>query len=104
MIQHIKLLTTELVRCKGYLNPFKTSEVIETEIQEIFHLGAIKPSYSLYLSLIVLISRKDGSVRFCIDFRKMNKFTEFDAEPVSTMEEVINKLSDHKYFTKMDHG
>ena len=41
-------------------------------------------------------------MRFCIDFRKLNKATEFDAEPMPNMEEVIDKMSSHKYFTKMD--
>ena len=41
-------------------------------------------------------------MRFCIDFRKLNKVTEFDAEPMPNMEEIINRMSGHKYFTKMD--
>ena len=41
-------------------------------------------------------------MRFCIDFRKLNKVTEFDAEPIPNMEEIINSMSGHKYFTKMD--
>ena len=41
-------------------------------------------------------------MRFCIDFQKLNKVTEFDAEPVPNIEEIINRMSGHKYFTKMD--
>ena len=41
-------------------------------------------------------------MRFCIDFRKVYKVTEFDAEPMPNMEEVIMKMSGHKFFTKMD--
>ena len=101
-IQHyIKLLTLELIRTKGYSIPYKTRSVMETEIQDMLDLGVIEPSISSYSSLIVLVPKKDGSVRFCIDFRKLNKVTEFDAEPMPNMEEIINRMSGHKYFTKM---
>lgn len=102
-IQHdIKLLTSEPIRSKGYPIPFKTRDVMESEIQEMLELGVIEPSISPYSSPVVLVPKKDGSVRFCIDFRKLNRVTEFDAEPMPNMEEVINKMSGHKYFTKMD--
>ena len=39
---------------------------------------------------------------FCIDFWKLNKVAEFDAEPMPNMEKVINRMSGHKFFTQMD--
>ena len=66
-----------------------------TEIQDMLDLGVIEPSISPYSSPIVLVPKKDGSVRFCIDFRKLNKVTEFDAEPKPKMEEIINRMSGH---------
>ena len=102
-IQHdIKLLTSEPIRTKGYSIPYKMRSVMETEIQDMLDLGLTEPSISPYSSPIVLVPKKDGSVRFCIDFRKLNKVTEFDAEPMPNMEEIINRMSGHKYFTKMD--
>ena len=102
-IQHdIKLLTSEPIRTKGYSIPYKTRSVMETEIQDMLDLGVIEPSISPYSSPIVLVPKKDGSVRFCIDFPKLNKVTEFDAEPMPNMEEIINRMSGHKYLTKMD--
>ena len=102
-IQHdIKLLTSEPIRTKGYSIPYKTRSVMETEIQDMFDLGVIEPSISPYSSPIVLIPKKDGSVRFCIDFRKLNEVMEFDAEPMPNIEGIINRMSGNKYFTKMD--
>ena len=75
---------------------------MESEIDEMIELGVIKPSISPYSSPIVLVPKKDGSVRFCIDFRKLNKVTEFDAEPMPNMEEVINRMSGHKFYSQMD--
>ena len=65
-------------------------------------LDVIKTSISPYSSPVVLVPKKDGSMRFCIDFRKVNQVTEFDAEPMQNMEEVIIRMSGHKSFTKMD--
>ena len=102
-IQHdIKLLTAEPIRSKGYPIPLKTRDIMEAEIQEMIDLDVTEPSISPYSSPVVLVPKKDGSVRFCIDFRKVNKVTEFDAEPMPNMEEVIIKMSGHKFFAKMD--
>ena len=102
-IQHdIILLTSESIRTKGYFIPYKTCSVMKTESQYILDLGVIAPSISPYSSPIVHVPKKDGSVHFCIDFRKLNKMTEFDAEPMPNMEEIFNRMSGHKYFTKMD--
>ena len=74
--------------------------VMETEVQDMLDLGIIESSIFPYSSPIVLVPKKDGSVRFCIDFRKLNKVTEFDAEPMPNMEEIINRMSGHKYFNE----
>ena len=65
---------------------------MKSEIDEMIELGVIEPSISPYSSPIVLVLKKDGSARFCIDFRKLNKVTEFDAESMPNMEEVINRM------------
>ena len=70
---------------------------METEIQEMLDLGVIKSPVSPYSS----VPKNDRS-QFYIDFWKLNKVTEFDAEPMPNMEEVINRLLCHKYFTKID--
>ena len=75
---------------------------MESEIDEMIELGVIEPSISPYSSPIVLVPKKDGSVRFCIYFRKLNKVTEIDAEPMPNMEEVINRMSGHRFYSQMD--
>ena len=103
VIRHdVKQLTMEPVRYKSYLIPFKTRQVMESEIQEMLDLGVSEQSLYPYSSQTVLVCKKDGLVRCCIDFRKLNMVTEYDAEPMPNMEEVINKLSGHEYFTTID--
>ena len=73
LIQHdIKLLTSEPIRSKGYPVPFKADDVMDSDIKEMLELGVIEKPVSPYSSPVVLVPKKDGSVRFCIDFRKLN--------------------------------
>ena len=61
LLEHdIKLSTTEPVRSKGYPIPYKTREIMESEIDEMIELGLIEPSISPYSSSIVLVPKKMG--------------------------------------------
>ena len=103
VIEHdVELTTSEPIRSKGYKIPFKTKEIIQTEVQTMLDLGVIERSKSPYSSPIVLVSKKDGTVRFCIDFRKINKATVFDSEPMPELEGVFASMSGCTYFSKID--
>ena len=49
-----------------------------------------------------MVDKKDGTKRFCIDFRRLNRVTVFDSEPMPDAEEIFSKLADDVYFTKID--
>ena len=65
-------------------------------------MGIIERSDSPYTSPIVLVNKRDGTNRFCVDFRKLNKITVFDAEPIPSQEEIFTRLANDHYFTKLD--
>ena len=65
-------------------------------------MNIVEPSNSPYASPVVLVKKKDGTNRFCIDFRKINKLTIFDAEPLPNPDEIFSKLSKDQYFSKFD--
>ncbi|GFO11815.1 polyprotein [Plakobranchus ocellatus] len=49
-----------------------------------------------------LVMKKDGAIRLCLDFRKLNKITIFDAQPIPTLDELLGKMKGAKFFTKCD--
>ena len=68
-------------------------------MDSIPEMGVVRPSTSPYVSPIIMVKKKDGSNRVCVDFRKLNKITEVDPEPV---EGLFRRLSGMKYLSKID--
>ncbi len=64
--------------------------------------GAIRKSQSPYSSNVVLVRKKDGSLRFCIDFRKLNNRTVKDAYMLPRIDDTLDTLVGSKYFSKLD--
>ena len=64
--------------------------------------GIVRPSRSPWASPIVLVPKKDGSLRFCVDFRKLNSITKKDVYPLPRVEDILDTLGEAKYFTSLD--
>ena len=60
------------VRQKAYRAPFGKREVIETEVKKMVDMGIVQPSASPWASPVTSVPKKDGSTRFCVDYRKVN--------------------------------
>ena len=102
LMLEIPLTSDVPIRRKMYNLPFSSKEVVEKEIQVMLDLEIIEPSKSPYSSPVVLVRKKDGSCRFCIDFRGLNKITVFDAEPIPNVEDLFVRLAHSRFFTKID--
>ncbi len=101
VVEHsIKLTAEEPVRSRPYPVPHSLRDSMRSEVKSMLGMGIIEPSNSSYASPVVMVKKPDGSYRFCCDFRKLNKISEFDCEPMSNPEEVFARLSKSKYFTK----
>ncbi len=62
----------------------------------------IEPSTSEWASLIVLVRKKDGTMRFCVDYRRLNAVSEADAYPMPRVDELIDRLGPAKYISTLD--
>ena len=64
--------------------------------------GIVVPSSSPFASPVLLIQKKDGSWRFCVDYRRLNELTIKNRFPMPIMEEILEELASSTYFTKLD--
>ena len=77
-------------------------ENFKKEIEDMLSLGIIRESISPFASPIVIVKKKDGSDRICVDYRKLNKLTVADPEPMTSAEDLFQRLGKSKYYSKID--
>ena len=65
-------------------------------------LDVVEPSTSPWSSPIVLVSKKDGSTRFCVDYRKLNNVNHKDLYPLPRINDTIEALAGAKWFSTLD--
>jgi len=75
---------------------------IKKQVQELLEKGFIKPSTSPCGSPIVLVRKKDGSWRMCIDYRALHKITIKNRYPLPRIDEILDQLKEAIYFMKLD--
>ena len=77
-------------------------EEVWENLQDMLDRGAIRPSKSPWCNAIVLVRKKDGTLRFCIDFRKLNARTKKDAFPLPRMQETMESKVGAQFFSSLD--
>ena len=94
VLEHdIRLIDPKPFKVHQYPTPFRAKEAIEKEIETMLEQEIIRPSSSPYCSPITIVSKPDGNIRLCIDFRKLNANTIFDNEPIPQMDEMVTRLT-----------
>ena len=82
--------------------PLGMRDIIKEELQKMEEQGVIEPSNSPWASPVVLVKKKDGTVRFCIDYRKVNEVTEKEIYPLPRIEDNLDSLKGAKWFSTLD--
>ena len=82
--------------------PFHLKEQVMECLQHWIKQGIIRPSHSPYASQIVIVKKKDGKVRVCVDYRGLNNVVVRDAFPLPRIEETLNAVHEAMWFTSFD--
>lgn len=89
-----------------YYRPYRLApiekEKVDQIIQELLQNKIIRESNSSFASPVILVKKKDGSDRMCIDYRALNKILEKDRYPLPLIEDQIDKLGKAKFFISID--
>ncbi len=103
LIEHdIVLKPDAVVKRMSYRVPERLQESLKGEIDLMLRLGIIEPLKIEWCHPVVLVPKKDGSIRFCIDFRYLNSVTKFDAYPTPRIGDLTDRLGTSKFLTTID--
>src|SRR5678815_760173 len=80
----------------------KTNQEIEQQVEELCMKDIAEPCAAEWSSPVVPIRKKDGTLRLCVDYRRLNQVTEADKFPMANIQETIYACHGVRYFTSMD--
>ena len=83
-------------------HPPEAVKVMEEEVEKMLAAGVIRPSQSPYVSEVVLVKKKTGDWRFCVDFRPLNRVTVLDKHPLPRIQDLIRAVRDSTHFVALD--
>ena len=90
------------IKLKPYRTQLNNRKVIDQAIDEMMEAKIIQRSKSPWSFPVVIVDKKDGSKRFCVDFRKLNQITKPISYPLPVIDDILALLGKAKYFTSLD--
>ena len=83
-------------------HPIAYLPVIDEHVKEMLAHDIIEPAASPYASNVVLVKKRDNSIRFCLDFRQLNEITYKDSYPLPRIDTCLQSISGAKFFSTLD--
>lgn len=93
---------THPVRQPPYRVSLKEREVIQEQVRNMLEDDVIQRSTSPWAAPVVLVKKKDGTLRFCVDYRRLNKVTKKDVYPLPRIDDTLDRLRHARYFSSID--
>ena len=88
----------EQLRC----HPIAHLEFIDVQVEQMLGAGVVEPCSSPWSRNVVLPKKSDGSLRFCVDYRRLNELTYKDSFPLPRIDTCLNALGEAVYFSTVD--
>ena len=82
--------------------PYIAKQEVARQLQTMQEAGIIQPSNSPWASPVVLVQKKDGQYRFCVDYRELNAVTKPDTFPLPRIDDLLDQLGNAKFFSTLD--
>ena len=82
--------------------PYGARQEVAEQLERMQKIGVIKPSKSPWSSPVVLVRKRDGTLRFCVDCRVLNSVTKPDVFPLPRINDLLDQLGKSKYYTTLD--
>ena len=99
----LRIKTTGPPICqKAYRMPLNKRQIVEDMIDDMLCEGVIRPSNSPYSSPILLVDKKDNGSRLCVDYRKLNQVTEYDAFQLPHIKDIFDLVGGSKIYSTLD--
>ncbi|GFR57923.1 zinc finger protein [Elysia marginata] len=98
----IELTSSTPMRQRPYPVPCAMTQTVRDEFKKMEDLEIIRKSSSTYSSPVVIVKRKDGCNRVCIDYRRFNKITTSNPQPMTPPADIFKGMEKDQYFSKLD--
>jgi transposase InsO family protein len=99
---HIDTGSSRPIRQALRRQPLKHLDAIDENVKAMLQHGIIEPAASPWASNVVIVAKKDGNLRFCIDYRAINNVTYKDAYPLPLIDNCLNAMNGSTWFTTLD--
>ena len=92
----------EPIALKSYRMSPKELDSLKEELDKLMELGYVRPSKSPWAAPVLIVPKKDGALRLCVDYRALNRVTKKHKYPIPRVEELLDRLGNSVVFSSLD--